>query len=337
MDSPMVSVIVPIYNAEKYMYKCIESIQNQSLKNIEIILINDGSTDNSGTIADEYAKKDKRIKVIHQENSGPSVARNKGIEIATGKYIGFVDIDDYIEPTMYEELYNSAYYKNIQVAMCGYIEKYLYDESYMVVKSNLQSNKVYDEEGIKKNIISTFAKNENYGFYSMCNKIYLREWLVNSSIKIDINRDHGEDWWFNINVLSKISSFIYIDRQLYNYVHVNPNSLMFKYRENQFDLFLDGRQKMKDIIPIEYIDYEEFNRRFIYEFSSYIIRSMKEVKDKKKIKELVNNVLDNSEVVESCNNVSKLPLHFRITSLFIKFRMKKLSILTYKVMSKIAK
>ena len=100
--NPKVSIIVPIYNSEKYMNKCIESILNQTLTEIEIILVNDGSTDNSGKIIDNYAKKDNRIKVIHQQNSGPSVARNKGISTAKGKYIGFVDSDDYIESTMYE-------------------------------------------------------------------------------------------------------------------------------------------------------------------------------------------------------------------------------------------
>ena len=99
-NQPLVSVIVPIYNAEKYMENCIDSICNQTLKNIEIILINDGSSDNSGEMVNEYATKDIRIKVIHQENSGPSIARNKGISIAKGKYIGFVDSDDYIEPTL---------------------------------------------------------------------------------------------------------------------------------------------------------------------------------------------------------------------------------------------
>ena len=101
-----VSIIVPIYNVEKYLSKCIESILSQTYKNIEIILVDDGSPDNSPQICDEYAKKDDRIIVIHKANGGVSSARNAGIDIATGKYIGFVDPDDYIENNMYELMVN---------------------------------------------------------------------------------------------------------------------------------------------------------------------------------------------------------------------------------------
>ena len=330
---PKISLIVPVYNAEKHMRKCIDSILSQTLKNIEVILINDGSSDNSGSISNEYSIKDNRVRVIHQENSGPSVARNKGISIATGKYIGFVDSDDYIEPTMYEELYNSANQNNIQVAMCSYKEKYLYNNESIIVKANVDSNKIYGKLDIDEKIISTFAKNDNYGYYSLCNKIYLREWLLDSNIILDINRDHGEDWWFNINIFSRINSFIYIDKQLYNYIHINSNSLMLKYRENQFDLFLDGRLKMKKIVPKQYMDEKEFNQRFVYEFSSYIIRTMKEIDNRKRRKELIYSVVNNNEVRECCNDVSGLPIHFTVPTLLIKYRLKSLAVLTYKVIS----
>ena len=333
--NPKVSIIVPIYNSEKYMNKCIESILNQTLTEIEIILVNDGSTDNSGKIIDNYAKKDKRIKVIHQENSGPSVARNKGINIAKGKYIGFVDSDDYIESTMYEELYKNANNRNTEVAMCSYNEKHLYNETEYVVKAKLEQYKIYEKEDIKHNIISTFSKNDNYGFYSLWNKIYLKEWLLKSNLELDVNRDHGEDWWFNINVFSKLNSFVYIDKELYNYVHSNNNSLMVKYRENQFDLFLDGRLKMKEIMPKEYMDYNEFNKRFVYEFSAYIIRTFKEVEDSKKRNLLIKNVLNNEEVKESCKNLSGLPIHFKVASYLIKNNFKSLAFITYKCISTI--
>ena len=330
---PKVSVIVPIYNAEKYMKKCIDSILSQTLENIEIILVNDGSVDNSANIADEYSRVDRRVRVIHQNNSGPSVARNTGISVARGKYIGFVDCDDYIEKTMYEELFKSADKNNVQVAMCSYIENYIYKNESHIIKANLKPGKIYNKQGIQNNIINTFAKNENYGFYSLCNKIYLREWLIESNLKIDENRDHGEDWWFNINVLSKIDNFIYIDKELYNYIHINSNSLMFKYRENQFELFLDGRLKMKEIMPIEYIEDNDFNKRFVYEFSSYIIRTLKEIDNKKRRKELINNVLNNEEVNDCCRKVYRLPIHFKITTSLMKYKLKSLALLTYKVIS----
>ena len=101
----LISVVVPVYNVENYLEKCVSSITNQTYKNLEIILVNDGSKDNSGAICDDLAKNDSRIKVIHKENGGLSDARNTGINVATGEYIGFVDSDDWIERDMYEQLY----------------------------------------------------------------------------------------------------------------------------------------------------------------------------------------------------------------------------------------
>lgn len=101
----VISVIVPIYNTEKYLAKCLDSLINQTFQRLEIILIDDGSTDNSGQICDEYAVKDDRIKVIHKTNGGVSSARNAGLDVVTGSYIAFVDPDDYIDSDMYEVLY----------------------------------------------------------------------------------------------------------------------------------------------------------------------------------------------------------------------------------------
>lgn len=117
---PLISIIVPVYNAAPNLSACIESILNQTLKNIEIILINDGSKDNSGEICDDYALRDNRIKVLHKKNGGVSSARNAGLALATGEYIGWVDADDYIEPDMFEFLYQLAITYNADIAECGY-------------------------------------------------------------------------------------------------------------------------------------------------------------------------------------------------------------------------
>ncbi len=118
MIEKKVSVIVPIYNAEKYLNKCLESIIGQTYKNLEIILVDDGSSDNSPTICDAWAQIDSRIRVIHKKNGGVSSARNAGIDLAQGDYIGFVDADDWIEPNMYEVLINNAVLINHPAVMC---------------------------------------------------------------------------------------------------------------------------------------------------------------------------------------------------------------------------
>ena len=104
MENPRISIIVPVYNIEEYLPRCIESILNQTYTNLQLVLVDDGSKDKSGKICDEYAKKDNRIVVVHKENGGSSSARNKGIEVAMGEYLGFVDSDDYVEPDMYEKM-----------------------------------------------------------------------------------------------------------------------------------------------------------------------------------------------------------------------------------------
>ena len=103
----LISIIIPVYNAEKYLYKCLESVCGQTYQQLEIILVDDGSTDSSGHICDEWAEKDERIGVIHKQNGGVSAARNDGLKASTGAYIGFVDSDDWIDPKMYEKAYEA--------------------------------------------------------------------------------------------------------------------------------------------------------------------------------------------------------------------------------------
>src|ERR1035437_5330472 len=119
---PPISIIVPIYNIERYLSKCIDSILVQTFINFELILVNDGSTDNCGKIINEYAQKDSRIVVIHKKNGGVSSARNAGLDLAQGEYIGWVDADDYIATDMYETLYHLAIDYNADISECNYAQ-----------------------------------------------------------------------------------------------------------------------------------------------------------------------------------------------------------------------
>ena len=124
MTQPKISVIVPVYKVEPYLRKCLDSIVGQTYENLEILLVDDGSPDNCGAICDEYAAKDPRITVIHQENAGLSAARNAALDIARGDYIGFVDSDDWIEPDMYEYLMTNALQDRADIAICGHWVEY---------------------------------------------------------------------------------------------------------------------------------------------------------------------------------------------------------------------
>jgi len=116
----VISVIIPVYNVEQYLHRCLDSLIAQTYGNIELIIINDGSTDGSGRICDEYAVKDSRIRVIHQSNNGLSAALNTGLKKATGNYIGFVDSDDWIESDMYEVLYTAITSKSVPISIAGF-------------------------------------------------------------------------------------------------------------------------------------------------------------------------------------------------------------------------
>ncbi|MCK7591027.1 glycosyltransferase [Subsaxibacter sp. CAU 1640] len=212
------SIIVPVYNAEKYLDRCINSLLNQSYENLEIILVNDGSTDNSGTICDRYHNSYKNIRVIHHEKSSGSAsrARNSGLFIASGDYISFVDSDDWIHPEMIS-------------IMCSYIEKYeaglseceLLETADYIIKSlpeNIDNHCIFEDrlETLKR-IIDTQR-------FSVCVRVY------KASILKGIKFPEGvisEDLYFTLDVSERINSIVKIDLPLY-YYHLTPNSITRK-------------------------------------------------------------------------------------------------------------
>ncbi len=150
-----ISIIIPVYNVENYIRKCIDSVINQTYKNLEIILIDDGTPDNSGKICDEYAEKDSRIIVLHNENMGLSGARNCGLDIATGKYVSFIDSDDYVDTCYIEKLYNALKSENADMAICKF--KYIFEKDYknINIKSILPyKTKVFNSEQALNNMYS---------------------------------------------------------------------------------------------------------------------------------------------------------------------------------------
>jgi glycosyltransferase involved in cell wall biosynthesis len=161
-----ISIIVPVYNVEGYLRKCVNSILNQTIKNIEVILVNDGSKDNSGDICDEYKKKDSRVVVIHKENGGLSSARNAGLEIATGELIGFIDSDDWIEPDYFQILYEGLIKNNADIS----VMKLRYVTNHEKIEFNTEKKEEWVELTRHKAIESFFSNNfiEN----SACNKLY---------------------------------------------------------------------------------------------------------------------------------------------------------------------
>ena len=210
-----ISVIVPIYNVEKYLCKCVDSIINQTYKNLEIILVDDGSPDNCGEICDEYALKDDRIKVIHKENGGLSDARNAGMAIATGDYLGFVDSDDWIEYNMYERLIENLIKFGADISVGGVADVLETDGGYKQFKTT------YDGK-IRNYILSKEDAMKKYflGSWSAWDKIYKKD--VFNDIRFpkgEINEDEA----IVLQLLDRCNRICYTNEVFYNYI-TRPNS-----------------------------------------------------------------------------------------------------------------
>jgi len=228
-----VSIIVPIYNAEKHLDRCINSIIVQTYSNIEIILINDGSTDRSGEICQEYTIEDKRIIYFFQKNAGPSIARNKGIEMCTGDYIQFVDSDDMIEKNMTEQLVNSIH-DGVELVLSGYKMLYL-DLGVEISKSNIPlKGKLVNKQEFMKIFVS-LHKN---GFINpLWNKLYLVHKIRNEYISFSPDIKIGEDLLFNLKYIDKCTKINIIQDVLYNYIGMEVGgSLMRTYKENFYQV-----------------------------------------------------------------------------------------------------
>lgn len=238
MDNCLISIIVPVYNVEKYLDKCLESIVNQTYKNIEIILVDDGSKDNCPAMCDEWAKKDNRIKVIHKENGGLSDARNFGLQSAKGEYVGFIDSDDYIDTTMFEKLLNKTKEEDATMTLCGLTLSYEDGTVRKYIETNLKNCNAQN--------IATFYTysqfwTENKDIYtdgimaSVCRALYKREY-------IGLHRfDKGmyyEDILFNLPLLKKKSKIAIVNENLYFYCQ-RAGSIVHSYDEVKYNKRLD--------------------------------------------------------------------------------------------------
>ena len=210
LTEPMISVIVPIYNVEKYLPRCLDSILKQSYSHLEIILVDDGSTDNSGKICDSYAAQDPRVHVIHQPNGGVSSARNRGIEAATGQYIGFVDPDDYIAPQMYEILLRCIRQHQADMVVCQYTEKKL-NGKMSVSPFPCDQDLLYPSIG---KWMYDFV--DTVGYQTVHNKLFTREIIGDTRFTLGLAR--SEDVNFVAEITNKKPRIFICHQPLYYYV-----------------------------------------------------------------------------------------------------------------------
>lgn len=222
-----ISIIVPIYNAEKYLCECIDSILAQTYSDFELLLINDGSTDNSGSICNDYYQKDSRIKVFHKENGGVSSARNLGILKSKGEYICFIDSDDFAENTFLQDLLNTISIHKSDIVICKYYE---YHESKQ--KKNIPSTKQVENSGTGIEILNEIIKNDLT--YPLWVSIFKATIIKDNNIQFSENIYYGEDQQFIYKALYYCKSFFSLNKTLYNY-RVFSGSALSKKTLRQFD------------------------------------------------------------------------------------------------------
>lgn len=206
---PELSIIVPVYKVEKYLPKCIDSILAQTFRDFELILIDDGSPDNCGAICDEYAARDSRIKVIHQKNTGVSAARNAGLDIASGTYLGFVDSDDWIEPEMYATMIATAKEKQVDVVVCGL--RYV-DEEGTLLHYGLETNGEYSRDGMISELFGTPNQLGGGNVNKLFSAAKIKKCRFDEKVAI------AEDWIFIFNSFLECHQAIKLSQPFYTVV-----------------------------------------------------------------------------------------------------------------------
>ena len=225
----MVSIIVPVYNVAPFLDECIASIVSQSYTEWEAILVDDGSTDGSSEICDHWSKKDSRIKVIHQSNSGVSTARNNGIDAASGEYITFVDSDDYVDESYLQEMINATKKSACDIVVSGVRYKYKNGEEKIFAPTKECSFTLSQEN------CATFVElNEKYLFYAPYSKLYRSDIIKGNNIAFPKGISYGEDLLFNYDYLSYTKNIACTTQVNYNYRILGSGTLSSKHRDDQF-------------------------------------------------------------------------------------------------------
>lgn len=331
MTRPKVSIIVPVYNVEKYFDRCMQSLMNQTLREIEIILVDDKSPDNCPAMCDEYAKQDSRIKVIHKKNGGLGYARNSGMEIATGEYVAFVDSDDFVDVEMYENLYNIARKKKIDtvysgfdiISMNGNISNSIIEFSELTFFEN--------ENQIKNFLLDMVGMEYDYPKdrkIEMCvwRAIYSTEIIKRNNIFFNSEREFiSEDIIFHIDYLPNTQKIAYTPDVFYHYCK-NEESLTGKFKTGRFakDKILHNEIKRK--LSLLYSP-EEYNIRVDRSFIGYIRscvykRSTAGISHQVVKKEIQNICFDNDlQATLKHFKYSRLPLKQYLLTIPIRFKL----------------
>lgn len=311
-----VSVIIPVYNVTKYISKCIESILNQTYTDFELILVNDGSTDNSPEICREYEKRDSRIIVIDKINEGAGMARNAGLDVADGKYIMFIDSDDWVENNMLEYLVDLLKNASAEVAICNYFTELPDGSGQIVVPIQIEGD-TYTTNDITKYIAILDDENK---FPYLWNRLYLREIIEKNSIRFEKRFVTGQDLDFNLKYFRCVNTCVLSNTPLYHYIKHGTGSLCARFKNNLYEIVseLNGRREdmYREFSMIENSEYKTILGKTYVRYVGSCIPNMfrpdapYKTKDRRR---LLKQIFDDRKLREYCKTY--VPEN-RISSIF---------------------
>lgn len=334
MQQPLISIIIPVYNAEKFIRQCLESVINQTYSNLEVICINDGSLDNSIGILKEYKMKDNRIVIIDKQNEGVSEARNTGINFATGDFIMFVDSDDWIDGTTCEDAIKAINRYNSDICFFNYVREFIDRGKVRIIFTEKEKyfNKKECKDVLCKRIIGLSGEELRYPdtidiISPFWGKLYKSELIKNNDIKIVSLSEicTCEDGLFNISAFYHANSAVYINKPLYHYRKYNANSIITSYKENLFSGWQNLFDYMRNFIHSNDCD-NTFNCALYNRIAiSLIALGLNIVSSKKSHKDKVKDIaliLKNHNFIEAYKKLSfrYFPIHWKVFFLCAKFK-----------------
>lgn len=323
--TPLISVIVPVYRAEKYLERCVKSILNQTYKNLEVILVDGGSPDNCPALCDKFAEADRRVKVIHKQNGGVAEARNSGLDAVTGDYITFVDSDDYIDSVMYENMTAKVTEHNCDVVLCDCV-KDSPDKS-EVYTHNIRAG-FYDEEQLKNEYYPHLLMMENVEYPATISNCLCLFKNKPGIPRYESGIRFSEDLLFGTMLMKQAESFYYMKGENYYHYFMNPDSATHNYASDKWNDYVKLHSKIKEYFWND----SEFDFKhqvdlcllfFIYNAAGETCGA-DNLTDNEKLGK-IRYMLDNSEVREMFKRlkISALPIsqNLKIVTYFYKYKI----------------
>lgn len=258
-----ISIIIPVYNAEKHLKKCIQSVLAQTEKNIEIILVDDGSKDESLRICQYYEKQDKRVKAVHQENAGVSAARNMGVNIAQGEYIGFVDSDDWIDCEMYETMLNEAKRTDADVVMCD--ARTVYEDGKIQTDTIMQlsGNQILKKSDFTPSLLLEMAGSAWRCIYK--NNRYTDKRQKQNILLFPLGVKFSEDRIFNLYAFGQANKIVYIKEAFYNR-YMNKKSAVHSFHEDYFEACKKAAKETELALKKAWNNREDYQKAYLNQF-----------------------------------------------------------------------